>query len=94
MLTCHDREYVESVRATQDMSEEQLREFSEKFDGVYFHQVRHSLPLWPMPLRVCERVCALSGNVRRGVLGCRMRRAACRRDTDVQHSQWLRRHQV
>ena len=39
MLLCHTKEYVDQIYSSASMSENQIKELSSKFDGVYFHNV-------------------------------------------------------
>ena len=37
----HSKEYIDTVCSTKDMTLEQLKEISQKYDGVYFNNVSY-----------------------------------------------------
>ena len=39
VLMCHSPQWLETMKRTAEMSEEELKEVSSKYDGVYFHKV-------------------------------------------------------
>ena len=40
VLLCHGQEWLETLRRSAEMSEEQLMDLSSKYDGIFFNQVR------------------------------------------------------